>query len=166
MNLSRATVLRAVGFFCLLTIAFGCATVPMTDTSADATAKQFDPTAGMANLYFVRQSNGFGDTLDEYINLDGQSVGAVAPNTYILLSVSPGHHTITVSGPTNSEQAQLDAVAGNLYFYSVSIKWAGPMIRHRHIEAMSDADGRAAVAATKRAVTTTNPGAAAPPNPS
>jgi hypothetical protein len=157
MSSRPASLPKAIGILCLLTIAFGCASVPMTDTSADTQAKQFQPTSGMASVYFVRQSNGFGDTLDEYIHVDGQSVGAVAPNTYILLNVPPGHHTITVEGPTNSEQTQLDATAGNLYFYSVSIKWAGPMIRHRHIEAMSDADGRAAVASTKRAVTNTNP---------
>lgn len=136
------------------------------DTSAGTAAKQFQTTASLANVYFVRQSNGFGDTLEEQISVDGQSVGAVAPNTFILLNVPPGHHVITVAGPTNSEQALLDALAGNNYSYAVSIKWAGPMIRHRPIEAMSDADGRAAVASTKLVVTTTDPAAAPATNPS
>jgi hypothetical protein len=49
-------------------------------------------------------------------------------------------------------------VAGNNYFFDVSIQWAGPGIRHRHIQAMTDSDGRQAVSAETRAVaTTTNP---------
>jgi hypothetical protein len=151
--IASRVALKTIGILFLLAIAFGCATVPETDTSADTQAKQFQPVSGKAVLYLYRQSNGFGDTLDANTHLDGQLIGALAPNTYQMINVAPGHHTLSVAGPTNSEQADLDAAAGNVYFYAVSIKWAGPMIRHRHIEAVTEAEGRAAINTDKRAVT-------------
>jgi Protein of unknown function (DUF2846) len=154
MIASRTALLKTVASLCLVAIAFGCATVPETATSADIQAKQFQAVSDKAVVYLYRQSNGFGDTLDANTHLDGQLIGALAPNTYQMIDVAPGHHTLSVAGPTNSEQADLEAAAGKVYFYAVSIKWAGPMIRHRHIEAVSEADGRAAINTDKRAVTT------------
>ncbi|MGA3067397.1 MAG: DUF2846 domain-containing protein [Tepidisphaeraceae bacterium] len=155
---SKMGSFKAILGFSLVAIAAACAHVQTMDSSADAQAKKFQPDAGMASIYFSRPSNGFGDTLVAQILLDGQMIGALAPNTYILESVYPGHHTLTVFGPTNSEQVDCQAIAGSNYFYNVTIVWAGPMIRHRHIEPMSDSDGRAAVSSFTRAVaTTTNP---------
>jgi hypothetical protein len=90
--------------------AAGCATVPTTDSAANAAARQFQPAPGMAGVYLCRHSAGFGDTLVAQTQLDGQDAGALAPNTFILLSVSPGHHTLGTLGPTNAEQLDLDAV--------------------------------------------------------
>jgi hypothetical protein len=143
---------------CLLSITTGCASVATTDSTANADARKFQPDPGMAGVYLCRGSGVFGDTLVAQTQLDGLDVGSLAPNTYLLLSVAPGHHTLGTVGPTNAEQLDLTAVAGNVYFYNVSIDWAGPMIRHRHIQPLSDADGRKAVNSENRAVAaTTNP---------
>ncbi|HTV48812.1 MAG TPA: DUF2846 domain-containing protein [Phycisphaerae bacterium] len=153
----RGSIKIVLGIIGLFTWAAGCATVPTTDTSANAAAKTFEPELGMASVYLCRPSAVIGDTLVAQTELDGQMIGALAPNTFLLVSVAPGQHTFTVVGPTNEEQTSIDAVAGNVYFFKVSITWAGPGVRHRHIEAMSDADGRNDVNAETRAVATTNP---------
>jgi Protein of unknown function (DUF2846) len=155
----RGSIKVAIGMVFLLTLAAGCATVPTADSTADAQAKTFVPESGTASLYLCRPSGVIGDTLVAQTQLDGQSIGALAPNTFLLLSVPPGSHTLTVVGPSNSEQVSVDAVGGNVYFFQVSVTWDGPGIRHRHIAAMSDADGRTAVNSETRAQesTTTNP---------
>jgi hypothetical protein len=155
MVMSRGWMETALVMIGWLALAAGCATAPMTSSAQNTEAKTFQVAQGTANVYLARRSNGFGDTLEAYTHVDGQNVGALAPNTFQLVSVTPGHHTLSVAGPTNSEQVDLEAVAGNNYFYDVSIVWAGPMIRHRHIKAMSDADGQAEVNSLNRAVTTT-----------
>jgi hypothetical protein len=158
----RGSIKIALGIVYLLAVGVGCATVPMADTSADANAKQFQTAPGMANIYFCR-GEGLAPELLAYTHLDGQMVGALAHGTYELVSVAPGSHIVSVTGPTNVEQLPVDAVAGNSYFFIVTIRWAGPGIRHRHIEAMSDADGRSTVNSLSRAETmTTMPSAGSP----
>jgi hypothetical protein len=153
----RGSIKVALGIVGLLALAVGCASVPTTDSAANAEAKKFQPEPGTASIYLCRHGAGIGDTLVAQTQLDGQMIGALAPNTFLMVSVTPGHHTLTVLGPTNTEQLPVDVVAGNVYFFDVSIQWAGPGMRHRHIEAMSDADGRKAVNNETRAVATTNP---------
>jgi hypothetical protein len=150
----RGSIKIALGIVYLLALGVGCATVPMTDTSADANAKQFQTAPGMANIYICRRE-GLAPELLAYTHVDGQVTGALAHGTYELVSVTPGSHIVSVSGPTNVEQLPVDAVAGNSYFFIVTIRWAGPGIRHRHIEAMSDADGRSTVNSETRAATMT-----------
>jgi hypothetical protein len=153
----RGSIKTVLGMVGLLALAVGCASVPTTDSAADAAAKKFQPEPGKASIYLCRHGAGMGDTRVAETQLDGKTIGGLAPNTFLMVSVAPGHHTLGVAGPTNTEQLPVDAVAGNLYFFDVSIQWAGPMIRHRHIEAMSDADGRNAVNGQTRAATTSNP---------
>ena len=158
MPRSSGLIKTTLGIVCLLAWVAGCATVQTTSSTAETEAKQFQPEPGMANIYLCRQSGGFGDTLVANCQLDGQDVGDLAPNTFILLSVAPGLHILRTSGPSNDEEVTCDAVAGNNYFYDVSITWDGPLIRHRHISPMADADGRNAVNSESRAVgVTTSP---------
>jgi hypothetical protein len=157
MSLTRGSIPAAFKIVCLLAMVAGCATVAETDSTDNAAAKKFEPVAGSASIYFCRPGQGVGDTLVAQTELDGVMTGALAPNTFILISVPPGHHTLTVLGPTNTEDLTADVTAGNVYFYKVSVDWAGPGVRHRHIVALSDEDGRSAVDAETRAVATTNP---------
>jgi Protein of unknown function (DUF2846) len=154
----RNSINAIFGAICLLALAVGCATVPTTDSTANADARKFQPGAGMASIYLCRHAAGFGDMLVAQTQLDGLMIGALAPNTYLLVSVAPGQHTLGVVGPTNAEQVTVDAAAGSVYFFDVSISWAGPGIRHRHIKAISDSDGESQVNSETRAEgTTTNP---------
>jgi hypothetical protein len=158
----RVSIKIAVGIVGLLALGVGCATVPMTNASADADARTFQTAPGMANIYICR-GEGLAPELLAYTHLDGKLIGALAHGTYQVVSVTPGSHIVTTSGPTNVEQLLVDAIAGNSYFFIVTIRWAGPGIRHRHIEAMSDADGRSTVKSETRAATmTTMPSAESP----
>ena len=150
----RGPIKIALGIVCLLALGVGCATVPMSSTSADVDAKQFQTAPGMANIYLCR-GEGLAPELLAYTQLHEQTIGALAHGTYEEVSVAPGSHIVGVSGPTNVEQLPVDAVAGNSYFFIVTIRWAGPGIRHRHIEAMTDADGRSTVNSLSRAATMT-----------
>src|SRR5271170_2834079 len=110
MIAARNPIKVAIGIVYLLALAVGCATVPMTDTSADANAKQFQPAPGMANIYICR-GEGLAPELLAYTHVDGQMTGALAHGTYEEISVAPGSHIVSVSGPTNVEQLPVDAVA-------------------------------------------------------
>jgi len=153
MFAAPGSIKTVLGIICMLALGAGCATVPMTDTSSDANAKQFQTAPGMANIYLCR-GQGIAGNLLAYTQVDGQTIGALAPGTYELVSVAPGNHVVQVSGPTNIEQLPVTTAAGNNYFFIVTMRWVGPGIRHRHIEAMSDADGRSTVIGETRAVAT------------
>jgi Protein of unknown function (DUF2846) len=135
-----------------LTLLTACAaTVPMSDSGSDAAAKQFHADSAKASIYIVR---GAGINPEHLITtqIDGITVGSLAQNTYLLVTVAPGQHTLSVIGPTNQEDLPANVAAGQIYFFQTSMIWAGPGERHRHIEAMSDADGRQYVSGESRAV--------------
>lgn len=143
--------IKLVGVFCALAILGGCAaTVPMTSSTDDAAAKTFQPNPAKASVYIVR---GYGINPEHLImtQVDGLNVGSLAPNTYMLITLNPGQHVLSVVGPTNQEDLSLTVAAGQLYFVQTSMIWAGPGERHRHIEAMTDADGRTYVGGEMRA---------------
>jgi hypothetical protein len=155
MSGARGSIRIGVSLLGLLLLGGCVASVPMADNSADADAKKFQPEAGKASIYICRGAGIAGNLLIQ-TQVDGLQVGALAWNTYSLISVAPGHHVVAVSGPTNEEELPVDAVAGSNYFFQVSMIWAGPGIRHRHIEVMTDADGRQYVNGETRA-TAINP---------
>ena len=145
----RVNFLAPISLLMLLTAC--AATVPMSDTGSDAAAKQFTSDPARASIYIVR---GAGINPEHLImtQIDGITVASLAQNTYVLVTVAPGEHTLSVVGPTNQEDLPVTVAAGQLYFFQTSMIWAGPGERHRHIEAMSDANGRQYVLGESRAV--------------
>lgn len=143
--------INLAGVFCALAMLAACAaTVPMTSSTDDAAAKMFQPNPAKASVYIVR---GYGINPEHLImtQVDGINVGSLAPNTYMLVTLNPGQHVLSVVGPTNQEDLPITVAAGQLYFVQTSMIWAGPGDRHRHIEAMTDADGRTYVDGEMRA---------------
>jgi hypothetical protein len=143
--------IQLAGILCTLAILAGCAaTVPMTASTDDAAAKTFQPIPDKASVYIVR---GYGINPEHLITtqIDGITVGSLGQNTYLLVTLRPGHHVLSVIGPTNQEDLSADLQPGQLYFFQTSMIWAGPGDRHRHIEAMTDADGRTYVGGEMRA---------------
>ena len=130
----------------------GCASVPLAPSALDARAKTFTPDAGRANVY-VNRGGGLGTALLFQTVLDGRIVGSLAPNTFQWLSVTPGEHSVTMTGAENSAQQKLTAEAGRNYYYDVSVHmgWVSGRV---HIEALSEEAGRKAVLDSKLAETT------------
>ncbi|MDW8308470.1 MAG: DUF2846 domain-containing protein [Verrucomicrobiales bacterium] len=128
----------------------GCASVPMTSASLDSEAKTFTPPPGKANIY-VNRGGGLGTAVTVQVILDGRVVGALAPNTYMLLSVPPGEHVLsTGAGAEKVEIQKLNAEAGKNYFYRVSLAMGWVMARV-HLRPMTEEEGRKAVLGSKRA---------------
>jgi hypothetical protein len=91
----------ALGTLLLMT---GCATVQMADQQAQDDIKQFRTQPGLTNLFVCREQAflvGAGITTD--VQLDGESIGFVKPNTFVQAWVEPGEHTI---------QMKNDGIAG------------------------------------------------------
>ena len=80
-------------------------------------------------------------------------MGSLAPNTYQLLSVSPGEHTVTMTGGENVQQEKVTAEAGKNYFFRVSVHM-GWMVGRVHIDPINEEQGRKQVMGSKRAETT------------
>ncbi len=85
------------------------------------------------------------------------AVGWLAPDTYHMLSVTPGRHIVAVVAQATGESAQeleVNAAATQNYFYFVSLRatWGGDRV---HVKPLSDAGGRKKTAGMKRAMTQT-----------
>jgi len=130
-----------------------CASVPLASSSADAEAKQFTPQSGRASIYVTR-SFGVGSAIIFQTILDGRITGALAPNTYQLLSVPPGQHTLIVTATENIQQTTMIVQPGRNYFVEVSVSM-GWIKGRANIQSIADAEGRRQVLSSKRAAATT-----------
>jgi uncharacterized protein DUF2846 len=127
-NETKRNPMKKMNLFVMAVCGFllaGCASVPMTSAPLDSQAKQFAPEAGKSSIYVYR-SGIIGQALVFQVMLDGRIVGAVAPDTYQLLSVPPGDHTVAVFSPENLQQQKVTAVGGRNYFFKVTVSmgWA------------------------------------------
>jgi hypothetical protein len=133
------------------TLLVGCATAPMTSPTLDADAKTFAPAPGKANIYVYRDGRFTGSAVTYQAALDGRITGILAPNTFELLSVDPGSHTLSAVGEMRKVESQkFDAEAGRNYFYDfyAEMGWWQPVLCFK---AMSDDEGRKAILKSKRA---------------
>ncbi|MGE5625344.1 MAG: DUF2846 domain-containing protein [Bacillota bacterium] len=97
----------------------GCASVPMSDPSADAAAKQFAPVDGKSVLYIYRNET-FGAAVKMDVSVDGKAVGQTASETYFRLVLDPGHHT--VDSQKGTAKMDLDTEAGKVYYVWQEVK--------------------------------------------
>lgn len=113
-------------FFVLLIGAMlgGCtATVPVMPEQYDQIAEKFQPAPGMGNIYVVRDDGFAGSAIAFRIELDGRSIGSIAPGTYHLFELEPGDHVVAISTQENADYEKIDVIEGENYFIEVEPKW-------------------------------------------
>jgi hypothetical protein len=120
----------------------GCASVPMASKDADAKAKQFAPSQGVASLYVYR--NEFvGAAIKMNVLVDGTSLGDTVANSYIFKTLPAGSHTI-VSKAENDSSLTLEMVAGQTYFVWQEVKM-GVLYARSKLHLVDEATGEAGV---------------------
>ncbi len=123
----------------------GCAaSVDLAAPERDQAAKTFVPAEGQANIYVTRKEQFTGSAVLFQLVVDQRVIGGIAPGTYHLVTVAPGHHTVSVTTAENQSTEELEAAAGESYFFEVKPKM-GWVAARAEVTRLSDADGRAAV---------------------
>lgn len=87
-----------------------CTTQMAPSIEADAQAKRFEPTPGMATLYVVRRN--WADIKERLpVELDGRQVADTVPRTMLRIVLPPGAHAVALEwhGMRLSQAVQLDA---------------------------------------------------------
>jgi hypothetical protein len=117
----------------------------MASESSDAEAKACAPVQGKASIC-VNRDGWIGTAVAVQIVVDGRIVGSLPGKTYIMLNVEPGQHSLSASGAGwghHTEQVRIDAEAGKLYFYRVTVG--------AHLTPLDEAEGRRLLMKSKRA---------------
>ena len=106
-----------------------CATVALAPPAKDQQAKTFEVSEQQANIYVFRRAKIAGDALLLPIYLDGQFVGGVAPETFLLLQVNPGKHTVAAIMQEGQAVMTLRAKSRTNYFIKAQPSWGllGPI---------------------------------------
>jgi ABC-type hemin transport system ATPase subunit len=146
MNKRRSLLVARVAFAGVWLA--GCASVPMTSTAEDATAKSFAVQPGQANIYVYRNET-LGAAIPMTVALNGKVAGQTGPQTYFLFQVDPGTHEVS-SIAENSSVLRLTTEAGKAYFVWQEVKMGLWMARSQ-LQQVSDDVGRKGVAECKRA---------------
>lgn len=118
MNKKKLLVLGVI--LAALSVMSGCTSVPMASDEKDNAAKTFSIQPGKSNIYVYRnESIGAGVKME--VDLDTTQIASTAANTYLLLAVSPGRHTIT-SHAENDDNLTVDAQPNKNYFVWQEVK--------------------------------------------
>ena len=133
-------------------IALGCASVRLADPAQDITSKEFVVPPGRALIYVVRDGGFIYGAYQFFrISLDGRDHGPLTEGTYFVFSVDPGLHAVMAAWKENAESIRIPTNAGSAYFVRVQsgITWVKTTVT---VSALSDEKGKAAILATKMAV--------------
>lgn len=144
--MNKVTAAMALGV--LLT---GCATTPMAPVEQSDAAKAFNaPSESHAGLYIYRSGN-FGAALKKDLWVDGECVGASAPNVFFYKEVTGGEeHKVSTQSEFGVNNLALTTEAGQNYFIRQYIKM-GALVGGSNVELVEDAKGKADVAKLKMA---------------
>ena len=123
----------------------GCAaTVELAAPEEDLAAKRFVPDEGEANIYVTREDQFTGSAVLFQLVVDQHVVGGIAPGTYHLIPVEPGHHTVSVTTAENQSIEEIDVEAGRSYFFEVKPQM-GWFAARAEVDPLSEEEGRAAI---------------------
>ncbi len=136
-----------IGLLLASALLTGCASVPKASPERDAQAKTFAVAAGKSNIYVYRNES-MGGAVKMDVALDGQPVGQTAAQTYFMLEVAPGKHTIT-SKAENEVMQEVIAQAGKNYFIWQEVKM-GVMYARNQLHLVDEAAGKVGVAECSR----------------
>ncbi|OYU11242.1 MAG: hypothetical protein CFE38_13460 [Comamonadaceae bacterium PBBC1] len=124
----------------------GCASVDMASQADNAKSKEFNaPSQGMAGVYIYRDSV-MGKALKRDIWLNGQCVGASAPDVFFYTEAAGGQtHKIETESEFSPNTLELVVEAGKNYFIRQFIKM-GVLSGGSDLEKMPEDQGQKAVA--------------------
>jgi hypothetical protein len=128
----------------------GCASVNMGDEKQDAALKTFAIAKDKAGVYIYRNES-MGAAIKMNVELDGQSIGQTAANTYLYKEVTPGKHTFT-SKTENDSSIEVDAKPGTLLYIWQEVKM-GLLGARSKLQLVEQAQGQKGVLETKLAET-------------
>ena len=123
----------------------GCASVPMESAQQSQLAKQFSPPEnGKAALYIYR-SGSFGGALKKYVWVDGECIGASAPNVFFYKEVrGDAKHDISTESEFSPNHLSVYTESGKNYFIHQYMKM-GVFVGGANLEVVDEAKGRADV---------------------
>ena len=123
----------------------------MASDSLDSDAKKFQPEPGKASIYINRKKAFLGAAETAQSVVDGRVIGWLTPGTYQLISVTPGEHTITLSGQSYDDNLKKFKIEeGKNYFFDVSGN-LGFSEAEFNLKQIDEQEGQKCVAASKRA---------------
>ena len=123
--------------FMVLVLSGCAASVPVLPAEEDAVAERFQPNAGRANVYIVREEAFMGSAVLFSVDVDGKCCGGIAPGTYHLLELEPGTYTVSVQTPENQDHEIIDVAEGKNYFIEIKPKmgWIAARVSLESIDA-------------------------------
>lgn len=128
----------------------GCASVNMGDAKQDAALKTFAIPKDKAGVYIYRNES-MGAAVKMNVELNGQSIGQTAANTYLYKEVVPGKHTFT-SKAENDSSVEVDAKPGTLLYIWQEVKM-GLIGARSKLQLVDQDQGQKGVRETKLAET-------------
>ncbi len=145
-NTQRFFVLFSILFVLLLS---GCNSIPLAPESEDTLAKNFQPVPNKAKIYLYRNEF-FGSQLKMPVTIDGKIIGHTLGNTYFMIEVEPGSHTIQ-SLTEDVVSMDIDTDAGKNYYVWQEVKM-GLVSGRSLLHLVSEEDGQKGVNECKLAV--------------
>jgi hypothetical protein len=140
----KSTLIRYPLLALCLFLLDSCATVPVGSQAEKATAVTFSPPPGMANVYIIRREAYAGAAILTNASLDTQMVGGLQTGSFILRTVAPGPHTVSVFSNENQSSVPFDAEAGENYYFDVKSEMGWITARFA-IHPMPEGEAKAAV---------------------
>jgi hypothetical protein len=131
------------------TILPGCASVPMGDTTQDASLKKFESKSDKAVLYVYRNET-FGAAIKMTVLLDGKLLGDTAAKTYLYSEIAPGNHQL-ISKTENDSILNFNADAGKIYYVWQEVKM-GLFSARSNLQLVDEKTGQAGVLESNLAV--------------
>jgi len=128
----------------------GCASVPMGDAKQDAVLKTFSVPADKAGVYIYRNEQ-LGGAYKMDVEIDGETIGQTAVNTYLYKEVAPGKHTIS-SKAENTDSMEIEAKLGTLSYIWQEAKLGFSSVRTK-LHLVDETEGKKGVLETKLAQT-------------
>lgn len=124
----------------------GCASVDMASKEQSAKAKEFQkPPAGKAGVYLYRNSV-IGQALSKDLRIDGNCVGASAPDVFFYTQVDGGKkHVVETESGLSPNKLELMFESGKNYFIRQFMKF-GLVAGGADLELVSEEQGKADVA--------------------
>lgn len=142
-------MIQRLALAALITLSFGCASVPMATPQKDSAAKAFATNPDLASVYIYRnESIGAGVTMD--VAIDGQPLGQTAAETFLYTELTPGKYTLT-SEAENTDELILNLKAGQLYFIWQEVTW-GWLYAQNELQTVDAPTGKRGVRQCKLAI--------------